>query len=138
MMTKDELKNIPYLDGLINSKIRQLDQLKKYRGRLPTYDGRESVQSGSVSDPTARIALKIVQLDEEIAQDIERLVGLKAEARRLFAQLDDDLKYKSVMELRYLECMSWRNVAQSLHFSYKHVFKLHGEALRRLYDVDTK
>lgn len=56
----------------------------------------------------------------------------------MFARLDDDLKYRSVMELRYLECMSWREVAQSLHFSHKHVFKLHGEALRRLYDVDTK
>lgn len=137
-MTKDELKNIPYLDGLINSKIRQLDQLKQYRGRLPTYNGRESVQSGSVGDPTASIALKIVQLSEEISRDIDRLIDLKAEAKVLFARLDDDLKYKSVMELRYLECMSWRNVAQSLHFSYKHVFKLHGEALRRLYDVDTK
>lgn len=137
-MTKDELKNIPYLDGLINSKIRQLDQLRRYRGRLPTYKGQESVQSGSVGDPTASIALKIVQLDEEIAQDIERLMDLKAEVRRLFTKLDDDLKYKSVMELRYLECMSWREVAQSLHFSYKHVFKLHGEALRRLYDMDTK
>ena len=136
-MTRDELKNIPYLDGLINSKIRQLDQLKRYRGRLPTYRGQETVQSG-IGDPTAGIALKIVQLDEEIAQDIERLVDLKAEARVLFEQLDDDLKYKSVMELRYLECMTWREVAQSLHFSYKHVFKLHSEALRRLYDVDTK
>lgn len=137
-MTRDELKSIPYIDGLINSKIRQLDQLKRYRGRLPTYRGQEPVQSGSVGDPTAGIALKIVQLDEEIAQDIERLVDLKAKARRLFAQLDDDLKYKSVMELRYLECMTWREVAQSLHFSYKHVFKLHSEALRRLYNVDTK
>lgn len=137
-MTRDELKNIPYLDGLINSKIRQLDQLKRYRGRLPTYRGQEPVQPGSVGDPTAGIALKIVQLDEEIAQDIERLVDLKAEARVLFKQLDDDLKYKSVMELRYLECMTWREVAQSLHFSYKHVFKLHSEALRRLYDMDTK
>lgn len=137
-MTRDELKSIPYIDGLINSKIRQLDQLKRYRGRLPTYDGREAIQSGSVGDPTAGIALKIVQLDEEIAQDIERLVDLKAEARVLFKQLDDDLKFKSVMELRYLECMTWREVAQSMHFSYKHVFKLHSEALRRLYDVDTK
>ncbi len=136
-MTKDELKNIPYLDELINSKIRQLDQLKQYRGRLPTYKGQESVQSG-IGDPTAGIALKIVQLSEEISRDIERLIDLKAEARVLFRQLDDDLKYKSVMELRYLECMTWREVAQSLHFSYKHVFKLHGEALRRLYDVDTK
>lgn len=136
-MTKDELKNIPYLDGLINSKIRQLDQLKQYRGRLPTYKGQESVQSG-IGDPTAGIALKIVQLSEEISRDIERLIDLKAEAEALFAKLNDDLKYKSVMELRYLECMTWREVAQSLHFSYKHVFKLHGEALRRLYDVDTK
>lgn len=137
-MTKDELKNIPYLDGLINSKIRQLDQLKQYRGRLPTYNGRESVQSWGVGDPTASIALKIVQLSEEISRDIDWLIDLKAEAKVLFARLDDDLKYKSVMELRYLECMSWREVAQSLHFSYKHVFKLHGEALRRLYDMDTK
>lgn len=137
-MTKDGLKSILFLDQLINSKLRQLDQLKAYRARLPSgASDTGPVQSG-IGDPTAGIALKIVQLDEEIAQDIERLVDLKAEARILFKQLDDDLKYKSVMELRYLECMTWREVAQTLHFSYKHVFKLHSEALRRLYDMDTK
>lgn len=132
-MTKEELKSILYLDHLINSKLRQLDQLKAYRARLPAGSSDTGpVQSGP-SDPTASAAIKIAMLDQAIMRDIATLVELKMEARRLFKKLDGDLQLKVVMEMRYLECMPWGKVAEHLHYGPRHVFAMHSRALDILF-----
>lgn len=133
-MTKEELKSILYLDQLINSKLRQLDQLKAYRARLPAGNSDTGpVQSGP-SDPTASSAVKIAMLDQSITADIDRLVDLKMEARELFKMLDGDLQLKVVMEMRYLECMNWDKIAYLMNYSIRNVYKLHGVALGRIFN----
>lgn len=132
-MTKEELKSILYLDQLINSKLRQLEQLKAYRARLPAGSSDAgSVQSG-LSDPTASLATKIMDMDRAINCEIDRLVGLKESARVLFCRLDGDLRLKLIMELRYLECLDWRGVAERSGYNSRHVYKLHGRALEILF-----
>lgn len=132
-MTKDDLKSILFLDQLINSKLRQLDQLKAYRARLPTgASDTGPVQSG-LSDPTANMAAKITDLDRSINDEIDKLVELKESARVLFCRLDCDLRLKLIMELRYLECLDWRGVAARSGYNPRHVYKLHGRALEILF-----
>lgn len=132
-MTKDDLKSILFLDQLINSKLRQLDQLKAYRARLPTgASDTGPVQSG-LSDPTANMAAKITDLDRSINDEIDKLVELKESARVLFCRLDCDLRLKLIMELRYLECLDWRGVADRSGYNPRHVYKLHGRALEILF-----
>lgn len=132
-MTKEELKSILYLDQLINSKLRQLDQLKAYRARLPIGSSDAGpVQSGP-SDPTASMAAKITDLDRSINNEIDQLVELKDSARVLFCRLDCDLRLKLIMELRYLECLDWRGVAERSGYNPRHVYKLHGLALSLLF-----
>lgn len=136
-MTKDDLKSILFLDQLINSKLRQLDQLKAYRARLPTgASDTGPVQSG-LSDPTANMAAKITDLDRSINDEIDRLVELKESARVLFCRLDCDLRLKLIMELRYLECLDWRGVAARSGYNPRHVYKLHGRALEILFKDGT-
>lgn len=136
-MTKEELKSILYLDQLINSKLRQLDQLKAYRARLPTgASDTGPVQSG-LSDPTANMAAKITDLDRSINDEIDKLVELKESARVLFCRLDCDLRLKLIMELRYLECLDWRGVAARSGYNPRHVYKLHGRALEILFKDGT-
>ena len=136
-MTKDDLKSILFLDQLINSKPRQLDQLKAYRARLPTgASDTGPVQSG-LSDPTANMAAKITDLDRSINDEIDRLVELKESARVLFCRLDCDLRLKLIMELRYLECLDWRGVAARSGYNPRHVYKLHGRALEILFKDGT-
>lgn len=132
-MTKEELKSILYLDQLIDSKLRQLDQLKAYRARLPA-GGSDAgpVQSG-LSDPTASMAAKITDLDWSINYEIDKLVELKESARVLFCKLDGDLRLKLIMELRYLECLDWQGVAARSGYNSRHVYKLHGQALAMLF-----
>lgn len=136
-MTKDDLKSILFLDQLINSKLRQLDQLKAYRARLPTgASDTGPVQSG-LSDPTANMAAKITDLDRSINDEIDKLVELKESARVLFCRLDCDLRLKLIMELRYLECLDWRGVAARSGYNPRHVYKLHGRALEILFKDGT-
>ena len=137
-MTKDDLKSILFLDQLINSKLRQLDQLKAYRARLPTgASDTGPVQSG-LSDPTASTAVKIATLDQSIVDDIDLLVDLKEQARELFKRLDGNLQLKLIMELRYLECLDWVNVAKRAGYNPRHVYRLHGQALAILFKDGTK
>lgn len=132
-MTKDDLKSILFLDQLINSKLRQLDQLKAYRARLPAgASDTGPVQSG-LSDPTASMAAKITDLDRSINDEIDQLVELKDSARVLFCKLDGDLRLKLIMELRYLECLDWQGVAARSGYNSRHVYKLHGQALAVLF-----
>lgn len=132
-MTKDDLKSILFLDQLINSKLRQLDQLKAYRTRLPSgASDTGPVQSG-LSDPTASTAVKIATLDQSIVEDIDLLVDLKEQARKLFRRLDGNLQLKLIMELRYLECLDWGSVAKRAGYNPRHVYKLHGQALALLF-----
>lgn len=132
-MTKEELKSILYLDQLINSKLRQLDQLKAYRARLPAGSSDTGPVQSGLSDPTASTAIKIAMLDQSIVNDIDHLVDLKIAARDLFKCLDGDLQLKVVMELRYLECMPWNRVAERLHYGLRHIFAMHSRALDILF-----
>lgn len=132
-MTKEELKSILYLDQLINSKLRQLDQLKAYRARLPAGSSDTGPVQSGLSDPTASTAVKIATLDQSIVEDIDQLVDLKERARKLFKQLDGNLQLKLIMELRYLECLDWQGVAARSGYNSRHVYKLHGQALAVLF-----
>lgn len=132
-MTKEELKSILYLDQLINSKLRQLEQLKAFRARLPAGSSDTGPVQSGLSDPTASMATKIMDMDRAINCEIDRLVDLKESARVLFCKLDGDLRLKLIMELRYLECLDWQGVAARSGYNSRHVYKLHGQALAVLF-----
>lgn len=132
-MTKEELKSILYLNQLIDSKLRQLEQLKTYRARLPAGSSDTGPVQSGLSDPTASMAAKITDLDRSINDEIDQLVELKDSARVLFCKLDGDLRLKLIMELRYLECLDWRGVAERSGYNSRHVYKLHGQALAMLF-----
>ena len=131
-MTKKELKEIIYLDSLINSKLRQLDELKSSRysvGGLNIGDGIHS--SGSkAGGRQEQLIIKIVSLEEEITRDIDLLIDKKMRAREAIEKLDG--VYKLVLSMRYLERMTWERIAMELNYSLRAVYKIHGQALLKL------
>ena len=71
-------------------------------------------------------------LDEnEINRDIDRLVDLKAEARRLIGQVKEP-DQQLVLELRYLCYKPWSEIMVELGCSEPTVYRLHGEALKKI------
>ena len=86
MTAKEYLRSIKYLDNSINAKLTELDRLRHNAESLRgvSYDG-DKVQGG-VSD-SMRIVDKIIELNNVINAEIDRLVDLKAEAHTKIAKV---------------------------------------------------
>lgn len=130
-MTKQELYRIISLNQLIESKLRQLEQLKAtYYDLKSIVDDVTGVRGTNISKPTENAAVKLMALSEEINRDIDTLVDLKEKAAAGIQRLD--WKYRVIMELRYMECLSWAEIADKLGYCRQHVNRCHGEALKML------
>ena len=128
---KDKLNRIVALNKIIESKLRQLDQLKAtYYGLRSIVDDVTGVRGTNISKPTENAAVKLMALSEESNRDIDTLVDLKEKAAAGIQRLD--WKYRVIMELRYMECLSWAEIADKLGYCRQHVNRCHGEALKML------
>ena len=74
---------------------------------------------------------KIVDLEREINEDIDRLVDLKAEARRVINAVSDP-DQQLILELRYLCYKPWNEIMTELGYSEPTIYRLHGEALKKI------
>lgn len=133
-MTKEELKEIRYLDHLIDSKQKEIDLLRQRLRCLRAVDySKDKIQSQSVNDSEERI-IRLCDLEAEIQKDIDALIDKKREARKSI-DLIDDLSLRCVLTLRYIECLTWDEIAIQLNYDYRHILRLHGKALQIIKDV---
>lgn len=130
-MTKKEFREIIYLDHLINSKLRLLDNLKSNRLQVKSMQLKtDVVQVSKQGNRQEDLIIKIIDLEKEITKDIDNLVNEKRRAKTVIDKLDGP--YRLVMSMRYLECMKWEEIAYRLDYSIQAVYKIHGQALKRV------
>lgn len=130
-MTKKEFKEILYLDHLINSKIRLLENLRHSRLQVKSLQFKtDVVKESHVKNHQEDIIIRIIDLEKEITKDIDKLINEKKRAKSVIDGLDGP--YKLVMSMRYLECMKWEEIAYRLDYSIQAVYKIHGQALKRV------
>lgn len=130
-MTKKEFREIIYLDHLINSKLRLLDNLKSSRLQVKGMQIKSDVvQVSKQGNQQEDLIIRILDLEKEITKDIDSLIREKQRAKTVIDKLDGP--YKVVMTMRYLECMKWEEIAYRLDYSIQAVYKIHGQALKRV------
>ena len=130
-MTKKEFREIIYLDHLINSKIRLLDNLKFNRLQVKSMQIKtDVVQESRNGNRQEDLIIRIMDLEKEITKDIDSLICEKKKAKTVINKLDGP--YRLVMSMRYLECMKWEEIAYRIGYSIQAVYKIHGQALKRV------
>ena len=131
MSAQEYLSQAMYIDQRINSKLEQVMTLRetatKATATLTDMPRSDSPNLQSMENTI----VKIVDLENEINRDIDRLVDLKAEARKVISKLDNP-EQQLILEMRYLCYKSWAEIAEDLSFSESNVYKIHGEALKRI------
>lgn len=130
-MTKKEFREIIYLDHLINSKLRLLDSLKSNRLQVKGMQIKSDVvQVSKQGNRQEDLIIRILDMEKEITKDIDSLICEKKKAKTVIDRLDGP--YKVIMSMRYLECMKWEEIAYRLDYSIQAVYKIHGQALKRV------
>lgn len=131
MTAKEYLSQAFHIDQRISSKLSQVMRLREAAtsctATLTDMPRPDSPSRQQMADTIC----KIVDLEREINEDIDRLVDLKAEARRAINAVSDP-DQQLILELRYLCYKPWNEIMTELGYSEPTVYRLHGEALKKI------
>ena len=128
MTAKEYLRSIKYLDHAINAKQAELDRLKRDMCSIRgiSYD-KDKVQGG-ITD-SMKIVDKIIDLNNVINAEIDKLVDLKAEAHNKIEKVCNE-KFISLLTDIYINGYTLEQVAERMDKSYETIRGWHGEALQ--------
>ena len=133
MQAKEFLNKIRYTDMMIDCKLEQIKNLRDKLTSISSPMGNlgDKVQSSKDPDKFTNTISKIVELEKEINDDIDKLVDLKSIARKAIESLDDDVE-KMVLYKRYFENKTFEQISVELNYSWRRIHQLHGDALIKL------
>ncbi len=139
MTTKEYLSQYYILDKRIKDKKDEIEKLKLLVNNVGSFTGTEKVQSSSNLHKMSDTIAVIVDLSNEIMEQTTKLLQLKYDIMILIEKAEKQ-EYKRLLELRYIVCMKWEEIAVDMGYSYKYVHKVHNKALNNLSKIkeDTK
>lgn len=128
-MTNREYLNQAYrIDARINSK---LEQVMSMRGLLTRTNATLSDMPGNPNRDRSKMeetVVKIVDMENEINADIDRLVNLKREIMQVIKAVDN-MEYQMLLELRFLCFKTWEEIAVELGYSIRQIYRLRDDAI---------
>ena len=131
MSTKDFLSQAYRIDQRINSKLAQVMSLRDLLGKATgTLSGAPKAATPNPHSMEETIA-KMVDLENEINEDIDALVDLKAEIMRRIKRVENT-EYQTILELRYLCFKRWEEIAVEMGYSLRRLYELHDFALEEI------
>ncbi|BED92143.1 MAG: hypothetical protein Pg6B_11190 [Candidatus Azobacteroides pseudotrichonymphae] len=126
---KEFLNQSYKIEKRIDSKLEQIKTLKVLAEKV------NSVFSDMPKNPAMNPHVmeetisKLVDLEAEISDDLKDLVKTKEEAIHFIKSIENK-EFQIILELRYLCHKSWEQITRELSYDIRHVFRLHGLALK--------
>ena len=115
MKAKEYLSQAYRLDQRIDAKIEQVMSLRNLAAKA-TSTLSDAVPSGTRNVHRMEdIIIKIIDFENEINADIDRLVDLKREIMRVIKALPNP-EYQTLLELRYLCFKPWEQIAVEMGY----------------------
>lgn len=119
------------INNAINVKLELIAELRSLAEKVTASPMTESHGVGTYSDRVGRTTAKIIDLENEINDEIDRLVEIKLRIKEVIAAVTDSTR-RTVLERRYILSESWEKIADELDYSPRHVLRLHNETIERL------
>ena len=135
MTAKEYLNRGRRLDELIDSKLREIDRLRRLSTSVSSPPADTERASGGL--PQSRVentVVKIVALEEEINAETDRLVDIHREIRTAIESLNSP-KERLILRERYINDLGWEDIAVKLNYSVRQVLRVHGQALKNFAKV---
>lgn len=123
----DFLGRYRQVDMRIQRKCREMSlwrqralQITPIYSELPGGRGKEDKIQSAVDH--------ICEIEEEINRDIDELVMIREQVQKAIHSVKDQT-LETLLEYRYIDGLTWEELAEKMHYSYQWVCRLHGKAL---------
>lgn len=136
MATPENEAKIKYLSRYISLN-RRIDRLLEKKAKwwslcLKTTPNLSQAPGGGESgSPVERPMDKVLEIEAEINREIDELQEVCRGIKTVLGQLEDDT-LRLLMEYRYLDGLTFEEIAVKMHYSWRWVIKLHGKALAEI------
>lgn len=128
-MTEKELNSVRELNKQIRRQEQHLQALRLSAENLvPILDGLP--HSNEAKSRVEKIALMIIESERELENLRKEMTAAKSELVEKILRAVDEPAMQTLLALRYVECLSFKETARRLRFTLRHVFRLHEKFLK--------
>lgn len=130
---KRTLKKFYYLQLSIRSKRRKIAELHELAISVGSfiYDTEKVRGSKESAAPYEDKIAAVVELEKKLAADIKRMTLQMDKVQEIIEQVPRD-KERLVLQLRYIECMKFEDIAKEMNYSVDYIYELHRQAMRNI------
>lgn len=130
MNAKEFLSQAFYMNRQIKSKQKRLDVLRDIKpGPSMVFSDEVKIPGDPKRSAVEICAIKIADLEEEIAKDILALVDVVKAINEVIRRVDN-IEYRTILEMRYLAFMDWTEITDRMGYSMRQTFYMHRRALQ--------
>ena len=131
MNAKDYLLQARYLDERITSKTQQIASLNDLATRCTSTFSDMPQNPNHGGSRLEDCIIKIIDLEDSLKKDIEKLVDLKREIMGVIKAVPN-VEYQTLLEKRYLCFITWEQIAVDMNYSMQHIHRMHSRALKEI------
>lgn len=131
MTSKEYLSQAFYINRKIDVMIKKVEEMKRsLYGKAISYEN-DGTQSGNHINVTETALLKVLEYEQQINAEIDRLVNLRLEIENAIMSVNDDVQ-REVLERRYLLFEKWEKIAVEMGITFQWAHILHKRALKNI------
>lgn len=131
---KRYLQQIRLYDSRISAKLEELQHTKEMALRVTPTLKKDAASGTGTQDKLAEAVAKMVDLEAAINEDISRYIAAKQEISAALEKLSDPDQLQ-VLHKRYVQYMTWEQIACDMNMSYRNVCYIHGKGLQSVNQI---
>ena len=131
MTAKEYLNQARHIDLRINSKLETITRLGELSMKATSTLTDMPGSPNRDIHKREKILVKIIDLENEVNDDIDKLVDLKREIMTVINSVDDE-DCQVLLEKRYICLQEWQEIADDMHVDLRTVYRIHGKALNKV------
>lgn len=131
MSNQSYLEQVGKLNDTINRLLEEIEHLQQQAQRtVPPFDGRPLVTARRESLGNDDL-VTLIEMYDTVNSTVDRFVDMYRTVQQEINHLENPI-HRMVLELRYLACCSVSEVAETLGYSVRYVYRLHAQALKAM------
>ena len=131
---KCKLESVLNTDNLIDAKLAEVNELRRRLTDVKSPSFGDRVQATKDPDKITLVIGKIIELENEINADIDKLIDDKKTCRELIERLQSNV-YKVVLYRIYFEGKTLKTLANSLKMSVRQVARIRNKAIVQIAEI---
>lgn len=128
MTAKEYLNRVRRQNYILKQTEKELNEIRADILTLRASSLSEHV-SGSKNSDTADKYIRLESYMEKVNAEWDKLIDMRNAAKDLIGAMPDPM-HRAVLYARYINGQRWEDIAMDMHYSWKGIFKLHGQAMR--------